>query len=640
DENGSWEGAAADWGDKSVGVIGVGSTTMQIVPTIQPKVKHLYNYVRGKAWLTPPLLFDKMSELLKRDPHSPDYAITDKEKEALKDPVVFARFRHQLESDLNSVHFMSIRGSEMQKTAQKAFKDHMIARLQKKPWIADHLMPDFSVTCRRLTPGPGYLEALCEDNTDFIPTHIKRITESGIELVDGTHHDLDVIICATGFDTSFHYPFTVIGRGGKTLRERYTPHPETYMSLCSDGFPNWFMSFGPNSAITTGALLSIMEHQVSYVVEAAKKMQREHLKSIEPKKEAVMEFDEYLEAYFKTTVFNEHCRSWYKRGNASGRNVGLWPGSTLHALRSLKYPRWEDYNFETLEGGHNRFYWLGDGSTHNEKYMDGDRAWYLDPKEIDVPPVVIEVNNVRAWPTAGPEVVLSEAKDRVKDRGWDNNARQALSVTVRAWIMHAFLIAGLQGDQVAAVQFYGNAIDVIRRGQKIRNDVPREDRGTIFDETSLLVSAHAVTSGTDPRFDLETMDSLASNLYKDTESAHEKIGSKVLSSQLWGDSAMLYWEAAQKFPEDDEYYCGESSFLFSKFWWMFDDVPVKKVLPLLAKLKEAAPKIKNIWEFSAFALEGRDKNMKKVLDFYEEIQEKLQSGKLTEDQTYNPRFQI
>ena len=68
----------------------------------------------------------------------------------------------------------------MQKSALKAFRENMIRKLEKKPWIAEHCMriltnikqflilltviPDFPVACRRLTPGPGYLEALCEDN--------------------------------------------------------------------------------------------------------------------------------------------------------------------------------------------------------------------------------------------------------------------------------------------------------------------------------------------------------------------------------------------------------------------------------------------------------------------------------------------
>lgn len=124
---------------------------------------------------------------------------------------------------------------------------------------------------------------------------------------------MDVIICATGpliptlvklclltkiqlgYDTTFQFPFPIIGRNGIDVRDRWTPHPETYLTIAVDGFPNWFMSSGPNGGIGSGSLLAIIERQVGYAVDAAVKMQRERLKSIEPKAEARRDFDEYLE---------------------------------------------------------------------------------------------------------------------------------------------------------------------------------------------------------------------------------------------------------------------------------------------------------------------------------------------------------
>jgi len=244
------------------------------------------------------------------------------------------------------------------------------------------------VSCRRITPGPGYLDALCEDNVEFVPTHIKRVTETGIELVDGRFHELDIIVCATGYDTSGQFPFPVIGRNGLSLQERFTPHPETYLALCTDGFPNLFITTGPNSIIGTGSFMIIMERQVDYIVAATKKLQRERLKSMEVTAQAVKDFDEYMEHFFPTSSFSDKCTSWYKLGKSDGRVVGLWPGSCLHCIRAMANPRWEDFKFEPLdEGIKNRFFWLGDGSTYNEANMTGDRAWYLNEDEVDRPPV-------------------------------------------------------------------------------------------------------------------------------------------------------------------------------------------------------------------------------------------------------------
>lgn len=89
--------------------------------------------------------------------------------------------------------------------------------------------------------------------------------------------------------------FPIIGKNGVDVRDKYLPHPRTYLSIAVEGFPNWFQTLGPNSAVGAGSLLIILEKQVDYAVEATLKIQRERLKSMDPKKEAVDDFDEYLE---------------------------------------------------------------------------------------------------------------------------------------------------------------------------------------------------------------------------------------------------------------------------------------------------------------------------------------------------------
>ncbi|KAJ6609350.1 hypothetical protein B0H10DRAFT_1813845 [Mycena sp. CBHHK59/15] len=387
-----WEDTVRSWADKKVGVIGVGSSAIQIVPALQPKVAHLTNYVRGKTWISSPFLGDRAAQLGMGGLES-NYKFTDKDKEQFKDPAFYKEFRRDLESDLNSSHVATLRGHPVQEAGRVAFKADMIQRLQKKPWIAEHIIPDFAVGCRRLTPGPGYLEALCQDNVDFNPTEIKRVTSTGIETVDGKHEDLDIIVCATGFDTSFQLGFPIVGRGGVQLSEKYKPHPKLYLSVAVDGFPNWFQSLGPNSAVGSGSLLIVIERQVDYAVQATLKLQREYLKSIDVKPEAVEDWDAYLEHHFEKTVFSERCRSWYKQGKEEGRVVALWPGSCLHAARALEHPRWEDYTYEPLAGHTNRFFWAGNGTTVAEETPNADRAWYLS--DADIPPGQFSIHHLR-----------------------------------------------------------------------------------------------------------------------------------------------------------------------------------------------------------------------------------------------------
>lgn len=89
----------------------------------------------------------------------------------------------------------------MNRTFSAATEESMARRLARKPEIFKALKPTYPVACRRVSPGPKYLESLVEDNLNFIPKGVRRVTETGLEDEDGTFREVDAIICATGFDT-------------------------------------------------------------------------------------------------------------------------------------------------------------------------------------------------------------------------------------------------------------------------------------------------------------------------------------------------------------------------------------------------------------------------------------------------------
>jgi cation diffusion facilitator CzcD-associated flavoprotein CzcO len=90
--------------------------------------------------------------------------------------------------------------------------------------------------------------ALVQDNVTFYSNEMASINANGIELKNGKRIDLDVIICATGFNTRCVPPFEGTGENGETLREKFSPptYPESYLSVAVDGFPNYFMMLGSN----------------------------------------------------------------------------------------------------------------------------------------------------------------------------------------------------------------------------------------------------------------------------------------------------------------------------------------------------------------------------------------------------------
>lgn len=190
----------------------------------------------------------------------------------------------------------------MQRTLVDLFSKVTREKLSGRPDLLGVFSPTFGVGCRRITPGAGYLEALCEDNVRLFTGDIDSISSSGLS-VSGDHVDADVLVCATGFNTSAIPAFPVVGRDGVTLAETFSPFPETYLSLAVAGFPNYFMMLGPNSGIAAGSLNPVIEAQGDYIIKCIRKLQKEDYLSMTPKKERVDDFTDYVGAYFKQTVF-------------------------------------------------------------------------------------------------------------------------------------------------------------------------------------------------------------------------------------------------------------------------------------------------------------------------------------------------
>ena len=273
----------------------------------------------------------------------------------------------------------------MQKEITAMFRQHMEQKLASRPDLLETIIPSFAPGCRRLTPGRGFLEALVQPNVEVVRDRIKEITETGAILESGRAVELDALVCATGFRVSEAPGFLVVGRDGVSLAQRWAKRPESYLSLAVDGFPNYLMMFGPNSAIGFGSLTKILEAETDYVVRLLRKFQKEDYATVEPKAQRVADFQAFVGAYFQGTVYMDNCTSWYRTEGGKGDWIcGLWPGSTLHALEALRSPRWEDWEYEnTDEAKGNPLRWLGNGWSETQK--DGDPSWYIHPREVEVP---------------------------------------------------------------------------------------------------------------------------------------------------------------------------------------------------------------------------------------------------------------
>jgi cation diffusion facilitator CzcD-associated flavoprotein CzcO len=91
-----------------------------------------------------------------------------------------------------------------------------------------------------MTPGSGYLQSLTKDNVQVVTESAARFTEKGVVNESGNEHNVDAVICASGFDVSFKPHFEVIGRNGVNLSEQFGDFPKAYMGITAKNFPNFF----------------------------------------------------------------------------------------------------------------------------------------------------------------------------------------------------------------------------------------------------------------------------------------------------------------------------------------------------------------------------------------------------------------
>ncbi|CAK7206047.1 hypothetical protein SEUCBS139899_008830 [Sporothrix eucalyptigena] len=382
---------------KRVAVIGNGASGIQLVTNLQRIAGHLDHYVRNRTWIASsfaasggdPEVESGGDTNHERKAFAQPYSEEDKTAR-LADPEAYLQFRKSIEAKYWHRFATIFKDAPANVTIREQFTKTMIERVQKKPELLNDLIPEFSPNCRRLTPGPGYLEALTEDNVDYIRTPIVRFTETGIETADGKHREVDAIICATGADTTqtvLAPPFPVRGTDGKILTEVYRArgHPYTYLGTATPGFPNLFYILGPNSSGPSGTVPYSVETQTTHIAKILRKISLEGVKSMAPAASAADEFEEWATAFFAQTVFSEPCRSWYNAGNPGGFISGMWPGSTAHLTAIRREPRWEDYEYTYLTDNNsgkgapkNRFAWyFGNGWTKKEKDPNTDLVGYL-----------------------------------------------------------------------------------------------------------------------------------------------------------------------------------------------------------------------------------------------------------------------
>ncbi|KAK3081917.1 hypothetical protein LTS18_012157, partial [Coniosporium uncinatum] len=198
-------------------------------------------------------------------------------------------------------------------------------------------------------------------------TDITSINKSGLTTEDGQRYEVDVIICATGFDMAWAPHFNLKGTNGIDIHDAWKDVPNCYLGLGAPGFPNYFVMNGPRGNLCNGTVLPCLETQLEYVIKAAKKMQSDRILSMDVKNDIALSLQRYVDNWHEGGVWSGECKSWYKN-NTKGGKIMCWGGSSMHYLKAIKYPRWEHFNIHYM--GDNPWGFLGNGRTKGETLND------------------------------------------------------------------------------------------------------------------------------------------------------------------------------------------------------------------------------------------------------------------------------
>lgn len=255
----------------------------------------------------------------------------------------------------------------------------MAEKLNHDPDLCEKLIPKWELGCRRVTPGPGYLDSFTKPNCSLTNSPITHVTDKGVITADGKEFECDIIVCATGFDVSHRPQYPIIGQNNVDLRDKWKADPLSYLSVGTDGFPNYFIMMGPNCLGGHGSLVESLNWTGDYFARWIKKMSTEDIKYIVPKSSAVQAFNNYCDEVHKTLVWTGSCTSWYKRGSVDGRVTALFGGSAVLFHRMIHEIRAEDFEIRYRSG--NMFRFMGNGFTEWEMKPDSDLAWYVEPVE-------------------------------------------------------------------------------------------------------------------------------------------------------------------------------------------------------------------------------------------------------------------
>ena len=322
-----WE-HGIDVAGRRVGVIGTGTSAIQVIPELAKVAGRLHVFQRTPVWVLP----------------RPDLPLP--------------RWLQRLFAWIPPLR-LAVRGAVyLQLEAlslallkpRTAFWARWLARRQLRTQVPDaarraSLTPNYPIGCKRIALSNDFYPALMQSHVDLETSAIAAIEPEGVRLSDGRLVELDVLVYATGFR-----PMDVLsnvqvqGEDGTNLSDYWRDRPVTANGIAVPGFPNLFFLLGPNTALGHNSVLYMIESQARHIAQLMSDARDAGKHRIRATSSAETAFMREIDAAFPGTAWAGGCTSWYV--DKRGHNIALWVGPSLAYRWRLRHARRRDYTLD------------------------------------------------------------------------------------------------------------------------------------------------------------------------------------------------------------------------------------------------------------------------------------------------------
>jgi len=328
---------------KRVAVIGTGASAAQLIPIVADDAAEVLVFQRTPNWLAPTLDYhadvpDGHRWLLDHVPYYSQW-------------YRFWLFWRYAEGILPAVKVDPEWNDSGQSVSAANQELRMLLGMYiglcfgDRPDLLPKVMPDYPPAAKRIIRDNGiWATTLKRDNVRLITEPIAAIEPDGVRMADGTEHDVDVIVYATGFQASkFLTPMRVTGRKGVDLHEQWDGNARAYLGIVAPNFPNFFMLYGPNTNIVVnGSIIYFSECEVHYVMQCLHHILATNVRAIDCRQAVHDRYNERIDEGNKLMAWGaSSVNSWYK--SDSGRVAQNWPFSLLEFWQQTREIDAADY---------------------------------------------------------------------------------------------------------------------------------------------------------------------------------------------------------------------------------------------------------------------------------------------------------